>query len=343
MKINVPLSVRLSNHSIRIMCDILDEVGIDWLPLAARAGIDPMIVEDPQGQITRQNEFDFQHSFAHATRNIPDIGFRTGLGYHIMSYGPFGIMALVSDTVETALRRIVGSSRHHTYSQIDYGLLYEGDELRGIVGDASVLSDEFREFCQQRDMAIAVTLLRELLGRPFPLECVCTPMRRPSNWADWESQLGTRLIFGADTTRIIFQSGAGAERLPMANEMMEAAYSRRCAQIVEYTRTADDFVQKVSDLLLHPQLGIQSATEVASRLAISERTLQRKLAQRNRTFVGLLNHVREKRARELLNTSSLRINQIAEALGFAETASFSRAFKIWTGLSPIQYRKRKES
>ena len=85
--------------------------------------------------------------------------------------------------------------------------------------------------------------------------------------------------------------------------------------------------------------GFPTATQVAEKLAISERTLHRRLATQGLVFSAVLDRLREKRAREYLERSRLSIAQIAEMLDFAETASFSRAFKRWTGMSPLLFRK----
>ncbi|MBL6749541.1 MAG: AraC family transcriptional regulator ligand-binding domain-containing protein [Nevskia sp.] len=340
MKLDSLASIRLTNQSVRIMCDVLDEEGIDWLPLAAEAGIDPAVVEDPQGRISGLNEFNFQQAFAQATRAIPDLWFRTGLRYRATSFGPLGLLTLAAETVETALHRVSGSLQDLTYSLANYQLFYEAGELRGMEADSSALPDGFREFSQQRDLAAATMLLHDLLQHPFPLEYIESNLERPRNWSEWEDHLQVRVIFNAQATRWLFQPGAGALRLPMASQMLEAAYSRLCMEIVEQARAVDNFVQRVSSLLLRQETGVHSAAEVARLLAMSERTLHRKLAQRELSFGKLVDQTREKRARELLKSSQLPIDRISETLGFAETASFSRAFKRWTGLPPLQFRKR---
>lgn len=59
----------------------------------------------------------------------------------------------------------------------------------------------------------------------------------------------------------------------------------------------------------------------------------------NLGLVEYINSVRIMAARNLLETTSLHIPNVAEAAGFSTTAHFSRVFKESTGLSPQQYRK----
>ena len=56
------------------------------------------------------------------------------------------------------------------------------------------------------------------------------------------------------------------------------------------------------------------------------------------TFSELLNHVRMEQAKQLLGNPSLRIGDIAEAVGFLDMAHFSRVFKKQEGISANEYR-----
>jgi AraC-like DNA-binding protein len=67
---------------------------------------------------------------------------------------------------------------------------------------------------------------------------------------------------------------------------------------------------------------------VASILNMTERTLRRKLKD----------NMRRDRAINLFKQGNLTIAQIGLAVGFTELATFSRAFKQWTGVSPSTYR-----
>ena len=59
------------------------------------------------------------------------------------------------------------------------------------------------------------------------------------------------------------------------------------------------------------------------------------------TFGQIVDQVREQRATYLLDNTRMSVEAVAEALGFAETASFSRAFKRWKGMSPLRFRGRR--
>lgn len=79
--------------------------------------------------------------------------------------------------------------------------------------------------------------------------------------------------------------------------------------------------------------------EAAEALGISERTLARRLREQNQTFDRLLDETRRDHALQAVAESTTALSEIAEALGFAEVSTFYRAFRRWTGLPPVQWRK----
>jgi AraC-like DNA-binding protein len=78
---------------------------------------------------------------------------------------------------------------------------------------------------------------------------------------------------------------------------------------------------------------------VARRLRLSTRTLARKLEQEGTTFSALLDDIRRRLALRHVAARDLELSEIAFLLGFSQTTAFHRAFKRWTGETPLSYRK----
>lgn len=78
----------------------------------------------------------------------------------------------------------------------------------------------------------------------------------------------------------------------------------------------------------------------AELAGVSTRTLQRSLGEEGLSYRGLLDHIRLRRATELLAQTNLSITEVALALGYSEHANFTRAFARWTGQAPLQFRRR---
>jgi AraC-like DNA-binding protein len=84
--------------------------------------------------------------------------------------------------------------------------------------------------------------------------------------------------------------------------------------------------------------GESSVEYVAGELAVSKRTLQRKLSQEAETYQSVLQLVRAELADHYLEKSSMSLGEIAFLLGFQESNSFIRAYGAWKGVSPVSYR-----
>jgi len=77
---------------------------------------------------------------------------------------------------------------------------------------------------------------------------------------------------------------------------------------------------------------------MSRKIGMSSRTLRRRLEEKGTTYRALLEEVRRKQVEDLVARTALTVEQIADSLGYAETASFTHAFKRWTGRSPREFR-----
>lgn len=82
---------------------------------------------------------------------------------------------------------------------------------------------------------------------------------------------------------------------------------------------------------------IPTETIIAKQLNMHERTLRRKLKLEGETFRDIITNFKKEKAIKLLLEKRLTQKQIAIFLGFKDTNSFSRAFKIWTGKTLKDY------
>lgn len=79
---------------------------------------------------------------------------------------------------------------------------------------------------------------------------------------------------------------------------------------------------------------------IAGRLGFSERTLQRRLQGAQLNFQQLVERLRFDAARHYLLQGGLPLTEIGYRLGYSEPSAFSRAFRRWSGVSPLAYRRR---
>jgi AraC-like DNA-binding protein len=146
------------------------------------------------------------------------------------------------------------------------------------------------------------------------------------------------LSFGAESSGFVVPSGqldaptrgADDRLLATAVDLAEAALGARPS-----SRPASSLVAERLSASL-PEVSLEA---VAAALKMSPRTLQRRLGQEGTGFAEVLDGVRQELARRLVRGSTLPLSEIAFRLGFADLATFSRAFKRWTGTPPGTYRR----
>jgi AraC-like DNA-binding protein len=125
-----------------------------------------------------------------------------------------------------------------------------------------------------------------------------------------------------------------------ANESMwrvfEPELRRRLADLDESAAVADRVRSALLESLPSGQTSMES---IAGKLAMSKRTLQRRLNEEDASFQGVLNGTREALARHYLTKTSITCAEISFLLGFEDPNSFFRAFHDWTGDSPERMRQ----
>lgn len=119
--------------------------------------------------------------------------------------------------------------------------------------------------------------------------------------------------------------------------MIEPELNRQLEEI----KTPSDFINSLhKEVQLLIPSGDYSIQNVARKLGISSRTLQRNLAQAGTTFKAELQSVQKKMALHFSKDLNLTTDEISYLLGYSEVSSFTRAFRKWTGMTLNQYRKK---
>jgi AraC-like DNA-binding protein len=114
-------------------------------------------------------------------------------------------------------------------------------------------------------------------------------------------------------------------------EMLEPAFDKRMEDLNQDASFRDRVRACLIEMIAS---GHYSMTHVASILAISNRTLQRKLQDEGTTFQKVLDELREEMARHYLSATDYTSGEISFLLGYEEPNSFFRAFRTWTGQTP---------
>ncbi len=318
----------------RAVVRALDARGVDGRAAAARAGIDVEALDDP----------DCRHPIAATTRlwrlavettHDPCFGlwasrFVTHTTFHALGFAVFASRTLrdaferfvryghlVSDAAEIQLRHVGGSE--HFRLVLPEGQGRPTDEAIDAI--LSLVARTARMLSDGRVTPVALQLERP---EPVPSEPFAKVFRAP-------------VRFGQRENVIEFAARDFDERLPAGN----AELARYNDEVVAHYLARIERARVCSRLRcwLVDQLPAGEPTEEAAAraLGMSRRNLQRRLQEEHTTYRQALNDTRQQMARAHLEEGRASVTEIAFLLGFADTSSFSRAFKRWTGQSPRVY------
>ena len=106
----------------------------------------------------------------------------------------------------------------------------------------------------------------------------------------------------------------------------------------------EGLAHSVRQALAHQlESGPPDLASVAGELAMSPRSLQRRLAEEKTSFRDILERLRRDLARRHLEHTTISISEIAYLAGFSEVSAFTRAVRRWFGRSPAQVRRDSEA
>ena len=162
----------------------------------------------------------------------------------------------------------------------------------------------------------------------------------PDTLADWEARLECRVEVEGWNGFVIPRAVCN---LPMrrANIVLQSVLERHAMDVaarMPETAVVDDHVRRVIEAGL--TAGEVTVGSVARALAMSTRTLQRRLARDGTSFRDLLDDVRRAAGARHLANPALSNAEVAYVLGFSELPAFHRACRRWFGRTPREFRMR---
>ena len=254
--------------------------------------------------------------------------------------GVMGYVVLASRNLGEALQ---------TYQR--YERLFYGTDLVEVAPMGSEIEvrwpKELPSFNQLTDavgISALVTFLRQQVDSPLALSLVSFVNAAPSaeEHAIYEEFFACPVHFDDTYTRIRFPISYLTLPMTHSDPSLSALLDRQLEAMLLALPTSDAFDKSLQQVMLKlmPE-GAVTLPRAAQELFVSVRTLQRRLDTNGISWQSLLDRTREQLARQYFVDHSLTLGDIALLLGFSEQSAFNRAFKRWTGLTPMQVRELK--
>ena len=178
-----------------------------------------------------------------------------------------------------------------------------------------------------------------LAGRRIPILAIELRCAAPDYCEDYEVMFSENLRFDRPRTRMIFAADCLDAPIKRSDQELKRFLAEAPANILVKYRDPQSLASQIKQSLR--QLPAEQWPEtqgMAQGLCMSASTLRRRLADEGQTFQGLKDSVRKELAIGWLAEPEHSYADIAQRLGFADTSSFYKAFRKWSGINPGHYR-----
>jgi AraC-like DNA-binding protein len=313
--------------------------------LVERAGIDPSDLED------RDHRIPFAKYVA-LMRAGQELCGDPALALHFGESVPLASLSLGCQVGQYSESMAEGLALINRYSPLTIEVELEGpgDRFAYERGDGEVWVIDRRlhpnEFPELTESAFARMVCTGRAFNPHQslLKAVYVTHAVPSYRAEYERIFQAPVLFGSDRNALLTDDKWMAMKPPTPSapmlDVLKAHSEALLAKLESSKSTAGRVEQALGPLLPG---GEATMDAVAGKLGMSRQSLFRKLKAEGVTFETVLEGLRCRLARRYLNGDGLSVKETAFRLGFSEAASFSRAFKRWTGTSPLTVRQKSHS
>ncbi|MGJ8669294.1 MAG: AraC family transcriptional regulator [Oceanococcus sp.] len=262
------------------------------------------------------------------------LGIEVGLRMRPTAHGYLGYALISCSSLREALRLSLHFMR---IRQRHIGVYYSSE-----VGVGVIRLQELHNFGRVRHffvegmligMARSLQFLSDDKQLPFEL---WLDYPEPDYFDAYREEL-PQLRFGMPEVQLRLESSFLDRPLRLADPSSARQAIALCEQELERTGQGEFLIPTVRSLLLDRLDAPPQVAELAASLCMSERSFKRKLHQQGLSFQKLLDEIRQEQAKRMLRQNPASIQSVGQQLGYEEPASFTRAFKKWTGMTPSQF------
>lgn len=189
-------------------------------------------------------------------------------------------------------------------------------------------------------IAVLCAFTRHLVDAPVNPLRVSFINPEPCNRADFEAFFACPVEFGAEYTEVEFSQDILPMPMRTPDAVMRQLLDQQAEQLLAKVKVGAEPIAGLRRAIQDSVSAGQPLIEqVASRLCMSTRTLQRRLGELDLSFREELENVRIEMAKNCLRSEELSLPDVASLLGYNDQSAFTNAFKRAVGQTPAKYRK----
>jgi len=319
-----------------LVAKALQKRGIDSNEVFDEVGLDPAALKQagaryPVAKMTRL--------WQRAAELTDDecIGLEAARHWHPTTAHALGYTWLASDNLKEAFLRL----QRYVHIFNDMAIIRIDDEPHEFVVQLTAENRDDDVAAEAIDAGIAtiVQMCRATLGEEFRPIRVELQRTAPGCVDRFNEFFGAPIRFGGDVDAVYLDTTLVSKALPESNKELALANEKLAIEYLSRLKSSDMSIKAARVLIEKLPDGAITADQVANELHLSARTFQRRLKDENTSFSKLMDDVRKELATSYMEGTDKSVTEITYLLGFAETSTFSRAFKRWTGQSPTRFRE----
>ncbi|MBV7316567.1 AraC family transcriptional regulator [Shewanella sp. NIFS-20-20] len=303
--------------------------------LLSGSGIQPEDLTDPMARASFNQKLTvFRNILKHSP--CADIGL---IASHETCFSDFGFMgyALMSAaTFEEAVH--LGLK----YLRLASPVLHKSFDVQGNVarfdGIEVLKLGELLPFYCEYWFGSAHALCCDVLQRPLKNLCLRFPYPPPAYADKYYEAFQCDIEFNSQSIQWEFEASELKEMVPSANSLTVKMCVQSCENMLRTLEQANSLDTQVQAFIIKQPGQFPSAEKVASHFNYSLRTLNRKLSKTGGSYQKILDNTRRELSIKYLAQTNMTIEDISAAVGFTEPPNFYKAFKKWTGKTPLEYR-----
>ncbi|HYB42472.1 MAG TPA: AraC family transcriptional regulator [Candidatus Methylomirabilis sp.] len=320
------------------LVEALKAEGADTDEVLASFGLDRSTVSNPHGFIPAA---DFARLMEECARATGDACFGLHLGEHFnpKDIGALTYVMLNAPTMTLAFKDV---ARYlHVFNEAaEVSFVVEGKWVYLRHRLLLVGVDHAR---QQNECAMALGLnaIRLMAGSQWSPAEVQFAHPAPEQTAEHRRIFGSPVSFDCPTNAFVVEREFIDRQVPAADDRLYPILKRYLDHVLEQMprehRTLGSIRKAIGESMRD---GDPTLAQVAAKVAMGARTLQRRLAEHGTDFKGLVDDTRRRFSQHYLRDPRHTLSEIAYLLGYSEVSAFNRAFRRWTGSTPSEYRQR---
>ena len=198
--------------------------------------------------------------------------------------------------------------------------------------------DQLVAYCLALDLVSALRNIEDVVAADEAPLYITFPFAEPPDWHLVRDTLPCPVEFSQAEARLAFPVTFDDTPLPRANPLVYRSHVAIAEKLSLMQAEDISLTERVTRWLWAYTPPLKRG-EVASQLAMSERSLTRQLGKEDTSYATLLATVQAERARNYLRNPTITVSEVGYRLGYTEPATFTRAFTKWTGSSPLKWRK----